>query len=129
MEITVTQEKGRVPVTVLHVSGDVNSNTAGELEQRAQQALTAGAHDVILDLSGVPYMSSAGLRVLNQMFKWLEPESEAQVGSAIAASGSYKSSHFKLVNPSARVREVLSMSGFDMFLDIHKSVPDAVAAF
>lgn len=128
MEITVSQEKGRVPITVLHVNGDVNSNTAGELEQRAQQTVTAGAHDIILDLTGVPYMSSAGLRVLNQMFKWLEPETEAEVGTAIAA-GSYKSAHFKLVNPSARVREVLSMSGFDMFLDIQKSVPDAVAAF
>jgi anti-anti-sigma regulatory factor len=43
MEITVTQEQGRVPVTVLHVQGDVNASTADQFQEEAQKARFSAA--------------------------------------------------------------------------------------
>jgi len=45
------------------------------------------------------------------------------------SAGTFKSPHLKLANPNPRVLEVLKMAGFDMFLEIHKNVKDAVASF
>ena len=41
MEINVSQQQGRVPVTVFHIKGDIDAQTSGELESQAQQATIA----------------------------------------------------------------------------------------
>ena len=43
--------------------------------------------------------------------------------------GTFKSPHLKLVNPTRHVREVLSMAGLDMFLEIYPNLKDALASF
>jgi hypothetical protein len=43
--------------------------------------------------------------------------------------GTFKSPHLKLVNPNEGVARVLGMSGYDMFLEIHKDLEDAVRSF
>jgi hypothetical protein len=43
--------------------------------------------------------------------------------------GSYKSPNLKLLNPSPKVLQVLSMAGFDMFLEVHRDLKKAVASF
>jgi len=63
MEITVSQEQGRVPVTVFRIKGPVTDNLA--IEQRAQEAYDGGARHLLIDLSDVPYMATAGLRALH----------------------------------------------------------------
>ncbi len=128
MDLTVTQEKGRVPVTVLHVKGSVDSASYEQLQTRALEAITAGTTDLLIDLSGVPYMSSAGLRVINTLFKRLNGESAGELEDGIR-SGKYRSRHLKLLNPTPRVLQALRMAGYDMFLEIHYSLQDAVAAF
>ena len=132
MEINVTQQQGRVPVTVLQLKGVVDSATYGEFEKQAQQALDSGTQDMLLDLSDVPYMSSAGLRVLNQLFNRLRgdlsPEAEAELKQGLR-DGTYKSPHLKLLNPTPRVVEVLKLAGLDMFLEIHRNLKEAIASF
>jgi len=46
------------------VRGSVNSSTALELEQELKQAMQSGKHCLILDFTGMSYISSSGLRVL-----------------------------------------------------------------
>ncbi|MCL4395018.1 MAG: STAS domain-containing protein [Chloroflexi bacterium] len=130
MEISVTQEQGRVPVTVLQLKGDLNAATCDALQTKAKEVIDAGSRNVVVDLSGVGYMSSAGMRTLNQMFTWLT--SSAAEGEAIRkgiASGKAKSPHLKLVNPTQRVLEALKLAGFDMFLEIHPNAKQAIASF
>jgi anti-anti-sigma factor len=130
MEITVSQEQGRVPVTVIHLKGNVDSSSYEEFQTRADQVVADGAKDLLLDLREVPYMSSAGLRVLNQLYNALgKGGANADSVSKGVSAGTYKSPHLKLLSPSARVLETLKMSGYDMFLDIHTHLKDAVASF
>lgn len=58
MEIKKTTEDAK---TVIAVTGRVDTTTAPELEAGLK---LAGSETLTLDLSGVPYMSSAGLRCL-----------------------------------------------------------------
>ena len=61
MEITVNEYKR---VTVVTVSGRVDSVTYGEFESALQAELEQGRVNMVLDFSGVEFISSAGLRVL-----------------------------------------------------------------
>lgn len=132
MEITVMQEQGRVPVTVLRVAGKTDSASAEELHKKTMEVIDAGARYLVLDLSKVPYMSSAGLRVLQDVFSKLRSlsasESDKEMYRQIA-DGSFKSPHLKLLNPTKEVLEVLKMSGFDMLVSIERDLRTAVASF
>ena len=131
MEITVTQEQNRVPVTVLHVAGKTDSESATVLQEKAMEVIDGGARYLIFDLSGVPYMSSAGLRVLQEVFNKLRAvapdESDKDMHRHIA-DGSYQLPNLKIANPTPEVLEVLKMSGFDMLVSIEKDLNKAVAA-
>ena len=132
MEITVTQEQGRVPVTVLHVQGDVNASTADQFQEEAQKAYDDGARDMLIDLSGVSLLSSAGLRALHNIFNMLRSDSPEESDGAVRkglTDGTFKSPHLKLLNPDKNVTQVLSMAGFDMFLEIYNNLKKAVASF
>jgi hypothetical protein len=130
MDVTVSQAQGRVPVTILRITGAVTDNR--ELEAHAQAAYDGGARNIVLDLTEVPYMATAGLRALHAIFTLLRtdtPEESDDATKAGIAAGTFMSPHLKLAKPSAHVREVLKVSGYDMFLEIHRDVDQAVASF
>ncbi len=132
MEIMVSQEQGRVPVTVFHIKGDIDANTYEQLESRAERAIAAGTKDLLLDLTDVPYVSSAGVRAMNRIFNMLHSDTSAGGRAALSKGlrdGTFKSPHLKVLNPSPAVSEVLSATGMDMFLDIRRNAKEALEAF
>ncbi|MBI4790262.1 MAG: STAS domain-containing protein [Chloroflexi bacterium] len=129
MEITVAQEQARVPVTVFHIEGSVDGASYEQLQTRAQEAVNAGTRDLLFDLSAVPYMSSAGLRALNSIYNWLNKDASPEQTREGVRAGTFKSPHFKLLNPTPRVLQVLQMAGYDMFLEIHHDRKQAVNSF
>jgi len=132
MSITVSKQQANVPVTVVHIKGDLDMTQAGQLEAQARQAHQDGARNMLIDMTDVPYMSSAGLRTLHLLFEMLRggsPNEGAEAMRKGLADGTFKSPHLKLLKPSPRVREVLKISGYDMFLDIHVDLKDALASF
>jgi anti-sigma B factor antagonist len=50
--------------TVVHVSGDIDIATVDQLEQALTAALDDGATDLLVDLSGVPFLDSTGIGVI-----------------------------------------------------------------
>jgi anti-anti-sigma factor len=131
MEITISDQQGRVPVTVLHVKGKVTAQTADQLQAQAQQAHDDGARDMLIDLADVELLSSSGLRALHNIFNMMRGDSPEESDQAIRkglADGSYKSPHLKLLKPQKHVREALKMTGYDMFLEIHGNLKDAIAS-
>jgi hypothetical protein len=129
MDITVIEEAGQVPVTVFQVRGPVTDNA--ELEQRAREVFERGARNILLDLSGVPYMATAGLRALHAIYSLLRvpaEENDAVVKAGIA-SGSYMSPHLKLLSPTAHVEEALNAAGYNMFIEIFRNRKQAIDAF
>jgi anti-anti-sigma factor len=114
--------QGRVAVTVLHIRGDVDSSTYQEFSTAMRKAIEGGTEHLLLDLAEVNYMSSVGLRSLNEislLLRKMYPQEDQGP----------RSSHFKLLNPTDRVFDVLKMSGVDAFFEIHTNLEKALASF
>lgn len=130
MEIDVSYEQSRVPVTVFHIKGDLASDE--QIQTRAQEAFEAGTRHLLLDLTHVSYISSRGLRALHSIYMLLRTDSPDESQEAVRAgirAGTYMSPHLKLLNPSKDVTKVLSLAGYDMFLEIHHNLKEAIASF
>ncbi|HEX2696918.1 MAG TPA: STAS domain-containing protein, partial [Anaerolineales bacterium] len=103
MEIKVSTENRRVPVTVIDVAGNIDSGTHMAFQKKAEELIKNGARYILVDLTDVPYMSSAGLRalsaILNQLRSANADISEEDMLKGIN-EGTYKSPHLKLLNLS-----------------------------
>jgi anti-anti-sigma factor len=132
MEIKVTTDHGRVPVTVMHVSGNIDAATHMAFQAKADELIKGGAYHILLDLTDVPFMSSAGLRALSAIFKRLRAVngdiSEEEMRKRINA-GTYKSPHLKLLNLSSATQTAFEAAGFDMYLETFTDYQKALAAF
>jgi len=136
MDITVTHAQGRVPVTVLHVHGELDASSYQDLIAKGQEVCASGTRDILMDLGDVPYMSSSGLVALQSIAALLrgeevsDPESGWGALHAVARDRDTGfQSHFKLCNPQPRVDHVLEVVGFKRFLEIHTDLEEAVASF
>lgn len=110
MEITIQEYKR---VAVITVTGRVDSATASEFENEVNEVIEGGQHNLVLDLSQVDFLSSAGLRVLVTTRKTLQ-----------AAGGD-----IVLAQPSDRVVETLDTAGLDVLFERYDTREAAVAAF
>jgi anti-anti-sigma factor len=134
MEITVSTENGRVPVTILHVSGKIDSASHEAFQAKAGEVIQGGARYMLIDLSQTAFISSAGLRALHNIFsqlRGLHPDTnlnDEDLRKGISA-GTYKSPHLKLLNPSEEIKMILEMGGFDMYIEVYTDLKKAVASF
>ncbi len=134
MEIKVSTENGRVPVTIMHIDGDLDSATYNVFQSKAEELIRNGARHILVDLAHAPYVSSAGLRAIHQIFKDLnaiQPDAtlnEEDMKKGISA-GTYKSPYLKLLNLSAQSKTVFTATGFDMYLEYYEDRQKAIAAF
>ena len=134
MEIKVSTESGRVPVTVLHVDGNIDSSTYEQFQSTTKKLIEEGARYILVDLSHAPFVSSAGLRALHTLFNELRSRypqadlSNEQMKKGISA-GTYKSPHLKLLNLSPETKTAFETSGFDMYIDTFTDKNTSVASF
>lgn len=130
MKISVTHEQAKVPVTVLRLSGNLTSEE--ELQATAKDVFDRGARNILIDMSDVPYVASAGLRALHYIYTLLRTEAANESDEAVKrgiATGTFTSPHLKLLKPNPKVLDVLKMTGYDMFLQIHHDFRRAVDSF
>jgi anti-anti-sigma regulatory factor len=136
MKITVLQQQGRVPVTVIQPHGDVDASNYAELLNKARELFNAGAKDFLVDLSDVPFMSSAGLVALHSIAMFLRGEQPLDLQSGWGAlksidrsRGSGIQSHIKLLSPQEMVNETLEKAGFTEFFNVFSDLKKAVDSF
>src|SRR5512134_3575978 len=128
LTINASQIEGEVPVTILHLSGHLHGNTEAELLDQARQALETGSKYLLLDLSGVDILTSAGLRAIHNIFNLFTPQDDMQI---IRQHGDepYKSPYLKLVCPNPDVYYVLNIAGFLQNIFIYNNMHEAVNSF
>jgi anti-anti-sigma factor len=129
MDMSVSIEQGRVPATVLHLKGDLDANTEAEVVQRARELVEQGAQHLVVDLSQVRYVSSAGVRALHAIYLLLRPAGDQAAVLQGVRDGTYTAPNVKLLKPNDDVRRVLTTTGLDMYLEIHPDLASAVGAF
>lgn len=109
MEIKPSQAE---QTRVLAISGRLDSLTSPELEGSIQAALDALPPALVLDFTGVDFVSSAGLRVLLSAAKRCRKQS----------------TKLALHSLQPHIAEVFDMSGLTAFLPTHPDRADALAA-
>lgn len=134
MEIKVFSENGRVPVTILHIDGDIDSSNYQTFQNKAEELIEAGARYFLIDLAHSKFVSSAGFRAINALYNKLraihpdENLSDEDVKKGISA-GTYKSPHLKLINLSEDVMSTFEMAGFNLYIESFTDQKEAIASF
>ena len=108
MAIEIRQEQ-EGPFKVLALAGRLDTETAVDVELALQDLLGAGERQFIIDLAGIGYVSSAGLRVLLSLAKQLD-----------GGKGT-----LRLCGLNASVKQVFDVAGFSKLFTIF---PDRASA-
>jgi anti-sigma B factor antagonist len=98
-------------VTVASLTGEIDASTAPAIQQHLNPLVVPGAN-VVLDLADVPYMSSAGLRLLLSIYRQI-----TGAGGKIA-----------LAAVVDEIKDTMSVTGFLKFFVVHDTVAEAVAS-
>lgn len=107
----VTSER-RGTAVLVNTSGRVDGSNASEFQDALDSNIGAEDSAVILDLGGLDYISSAGLRIILLTAKNLRQREVA----------------FSICSLSSSVHELFIISGFDQIIAIHNSADAALAA-
>ena len=105
-----TEERGGV--SILALTGRMDATTANVFEEACRALLNAGAKKIVVDLGGIAYISSAGLRVILSMVK-------ASKGTAATLA---------FCSMQTMVAEVFRISGFSSMLPVYATRDEAVGA-
>jgi anti-sigma B factor antagonist len=108
MKVTISSEAG---ITRVELEGSIDGKTAPQVREELQPALEK-AQRLILDMSRVDYLSSAGLRLILLLYR----EFTARNGKLV------------LVGISPDIRAVMSHTGFLTFFTVVDSQQEALRA-
>jgi anti-sigma B factor antagonist len=110
MDITTTTKD---IATILSLNGRIDTATAPELEQAINKAIDGGNRKILLDFTGVSYISSGGLRVLLATAKKLKNPDDK----------------FAICGLSPEVLKILKLAGFTSIFSIYPSEGEALAGW
>ena len=108
MEVTEGRAGG---ATILRIVGRVDSSVSKPLEERVQELITRDAN-IVVDLAGMSYVSSAGLRSFIVLAKHARARQRAIALAAMQDD----------------VSEIFEISGLLELFTVHDTVEAAVAA-
>lgn len=111
MDVTVTPKEN---CDLVELKGRIDSFTAPQLSDTLIDITQQNIYKIILDMTDVSYVSSAGLRVLIDIQKKCKKLNQGEI---------------VLVNTPQRVYETLELAGFIPLFRLFNNVNSAIAAF
>jgi anti-anti-sigma regulatory factor len=138
MKIYLEEVEADIPVTIIKLVGDIDASCFKEVIKAGQDAYNNGTRNLILDLSQVGFTSSSGLVALHSIALIMRGEDTPNLEegwNAMHAAAEYAEGttnyerHFKLLNPTPRVRQTLQKTGFDHAFEIFDNREIALASF
>jgi anti-anti-sigma factor len=102
-------------VDIVTVTGRVDHQTAPDLEKTLRSIIDEGRHRLVVDLSDVSYISSAGLKALQ--------------ATAKAARGGLAGGDLRLVGLKPNIKEIFDTIGFTQLFKLYDSPVDAVGSY
>jgi anti-sigma B factor antagonist len=98
---------------VVDITGELDTQTAGSAMDALQEHVDTNPENFLINLAGVDFVSSSGLRVILRTAK------------QVRANGG----NMKVCGARGMVKEVLEISGFHRLLDMYDEEAQALAAF
>ncbi len=113
MQMSISEsQKGEV--VIVHLDGRFDAGTSGKVEQYLKTKIDGGNGKLVLDMEKVPFIASAGLRVVLVIVKTLRQD---------------KAGDLKIAALQDSVRRVFEISGMDRVLKLFPTVDEAIADF
>ena len=108
--MNISEENLQQSVTKIDLSGRMDIEGVGQIEIKFAGMCAAPRMAIVVDMSGVPYMSSIGIRAL-----LINAKAVRQRGGK-----------FVLLNPDTNVKKVLVSSGIDQLITICDDLSQAL---
>ncbi len=116
--ISTEEVKVDVPVTVFRLRGWLDAQSEGQLLESARIANDNGAHYLLIDMSELDTLTSAGMRALQKVYQVFTPREDR---SRVA--------HLKLCNAPPQIYNVLGVTGFLQQIPMYESRDAALESF
>jgi anti-anti-sigma regulatory factor len=136
MNIAISKTEGLAPVSILHLEGKLDRANYESLIEEAKEIYDNGSRNLIIDLSKLTFISSAGLAALHQVALLFRGGKRPNLDDGWAAfraidrdRGGGFQKHVKLYSPSDTVREVIEITGFSSLFEIFTDLPRAKESF
>lgn len=97
-------------IMVLEIKGEVDAYTSRELNKNLAQVLEDGYHQIVMDVSQLTFISSAGLRAILYAYR-----------EAVHLGG-----EVRLVGPSDQVRRTFEIAGFFELMQITDELKNSI---
>ena len=113
LHIAVEGNQGKENVTVLIIKGELDGSTYKDLQAKVDEIIAGGSNNFLVDMSGLNFMGSAGLRALH----------------ASSNNAKEKGGSVKLLNPSDAASRVMKTLGFDQFYEVYSDLDEAISSY
>ncbi|HKM94754.1 MAG TPA: STAS domain-containing protein [Prolixibacteraceae bacterium] len=105
MNVDITTKEN---MTIISIEGSIDSKTAGELQSKIMGKVSE-TDKVLLDLTKVDFVSSAGLRLLLMIYRQIKS----------------KNGKIILVGVCDEIKDVMAMTGFINFFEFSQTIEEA----
>lgn len=136
MKMYVNYEQGRVPVTVLILEGNLDGSNYQQVIDNARSLYETGTRNLLVDMSEVGFISSAGLVALHTMAMIMRGQDNLRDQDGWQSLHSIEKDietgyqpHIKILNPTERVAKVLKTTALDQFFEVLTDQDAAIASF
>jgi anti-anti-sigma factor len=118
LKITSEQRQADVPVTVFYLRGWLDAQSEVQLLEAAREAYDGGARYLLIDMSDLNTLTSAGMRALQKVYQIFTPK-----------EGQFKVAHLKLCSAPPQIYNVLGITGFLHNIPMYESTDTALETF
>ena len=132
MEITVTIHEAEHPIAIMQVKGEISAANYMEVVNKAQELFGNPVRHLIIDLSGVTAVSSAGLVGLHKIaldYSGVPQQVDDDDSRPDFTHNSNARKFVKLLNPQPDVDEALKKAGLKLFFKVYTDLESAIQSF
>ena len=133
MEITVSIHQAEHPIAIMQLRGEISAASYMEVVNKAQELYNNPARNLIIDLSGVTAVSSAGLVGLHKIALVYSGDPHMQVDKDESRPDFTHNSNarkfVKLLSPRPEVDEALRLAGLKLFFKVYTDLDTALGSF
>ena len=118
LKITTEEVQADVPVTVFELRGWLDALSEEQLLDAARMAYDGGARYLLIDMSELDTLTSAGMRALQKVYQVFTPKEDH-----------FKVAHLKLCSAPPQIYNVLGITGFLHNIPMYESRDAAIESF
>lgn len=118
LKISSEEVQADVPVTIFHLRGWLDAQGEMQLLEEARKASDGGAQYLLIDMSDVDTLTSAGMRALQKVYMIFTPK-----------ENQFRVAHLKLCNAPPQIYNVLGVTGFLHQIPMYESIDSALESF